>query len=458
MIKILFIAYHFPPIGGAGVQRSLKFVQYLPSQGFLPMVVTGPGRDEGHWAPKDSSLSEAIPADVRVCRCEGPVPGSTGKVRGRLERWLALPTAFSRWWKESATAIACREVDGAQLIFATMSPFESAEVASAVSRRTGIPWVADLRDPWALDEMQVYPSRLHRSLEMMRMENILSTASMIIMNTPEAVVAIRSSLPKLREKKIVAITNGFDAEDLASEVRSRTDPKFRIVHTGYLHTELGLQLRKRNFQRLLGGAERGLDVLTRSHVVLLEAVERWCARQADVADDLEIVFAGQVSEVDRAEAIRSRLSNTIKFTGYLSHSDSLQLVRTADLLFLPMHNLPPGKRARIVPGKAYEYMASGRPILAAVPDGDARDFLNHSGNALLCRPDDVEGMVQILGRVHARWKAKQHDASVTSDFVQRFERRNLTHDLANAFRAVLNIQEPNNGLPRLELTHESRYE
>jgi glycosyltransferase involved in cell wall biosynthesis len=441
MIKVLFIAYHFPPIGGAGVQRSLKFVQQLPSEGFLPIVVTGPGAVGDRWAPTDATLAEAIPSDVKVHRSEGPIPDSNGKLCGRLDRWLILPSTFSKWWRESAIATACREIDGARLIFATMSPFESAEVASEVSRRTGIPWVADLRDPWALDEMQVYPTGLHRSLEMVRMENTLSTAAMIVMNTPEAAVALRSSFPRLRQKKIVAITNGFDSEDLAAKVHPRTDSKFRIVHTGYLHTELGLQLRKRSIQRLLGGAERGLDVLTRSHVILLEAVKRWCTEQTDVLQDLEIVFAGQVSEADRAKALHGEFSSVVRFTGYLSHADSLQLVRTADLLFLPMHNLPHGKRARIVPGKAYEYMASGRPILAAVPDGDARDFLNQSGNAFVCRPDDIQAMMQILSHTHERWKNKQKDGTMNTDFVQRFERRNLTRELANAFRAVLNVEE-----------------
>ena len=69
-----------------------------------------------------------------------------------------------------------------------------------------------------------------------------------------------------------------------------------------------------------------------------------------------------------------------------------------------MHDLRPGSRARIVPGKTYEYLAAGRPILAAVPDGDARDFLSQCGTALLCRPDDVEGMVQQLDRAYNTWK------------------------------------------------------
>lgn len=437
MIRILFISYFFPPMGGAGVQRSQKFVQYLPAEGFLPVVVTGPGLSNSRWTPADSTLLAGIPSHVCVHRAEGPVPESTGMLRSRLETWLGLRNAFSKWWTKSAIELASEAGNDARLIFATMSPFQSANVACAVSRRLEIPWVADLRDPWALDEMMVYPTWLHRRVELSKMERLLSTATLIVMNTPEAVTALKSELPRLRDRAIVSITNGFDQDDFALPVESRVGSKFRIAHSGYLHTDLGLQLRRRRFYYLLGGARPGVDILTRSHAILLEATERWCTQRPDVRKDLEIVFAGKTSGEDQALAQRSNLSPLIRFTGYLSHAESLQLIRTADLLFLPMHNLPSGKRSRIVPGKTYEYMASGRPILAAVPDGDARDFLSQSGTGLICRPDDPLAMIQILDRVYTAWKRGQSIVTPNKTFITQFERRNQTRALAKALTMVL---------------------
>ncbi len=437
MVKILFIAYYFPPIGGAGVQRSLKFVQYLPEAGFLPIVVTGPGPSDDRWTPQDSTLLTGIPPNVSVHPARGPIPGSVSKLRRRLKTWLALPTDFSKWWVRSATEVASRVAGDAQLILATMSPFESAEVASAVSRQYRIPWVADLRDPWALDEMLVYPSILHRRAELARMERLLSTAALIVMNTPEAAAAARAELPRLRQINVISITNGFDMQDFSGSITPRMDSRFRIVHSGYLHTAMGLQLRARNSYYFLGGVQAGVDILTRSHAVLLDATERWCAQRPDARKDLEIVFAGKTSAEDQGLAQRSNLSPLIRFTGYLSHVESLQLIRTADLLFLPMHNLPPGRRSRIVPGKTYEYMASGRPILAAVPDGDARDFLSQSGTSFICRPDDALAMIQILDRVYASWKSGQSIITPNETFIAQFERRNQAQALANALRVVL---------------------
>jgi glycosyltransferase involved in cell wall biosynthesis len=134
----------------------------------------------------------------------------------------------------------------------------------------------------------------------------------------------------------------------------------------------------------------------------------------------------------------------IRFSGYVSHRESLEFVRTADVLFLPMHNLPRGKRSRIVPGKAYEYIASGRPILAAVPDGDARDFLERSGNAILCRPDDTASMAKILNHLYEAWLRNEQAVAFDRTFVTQFERRRLTSTLSRAFDRVLNI----NSLPR----------
>jgi glycosyltransferase involved in cell wall biosynthesis len=441
MIRVLFISYLFPPVGGSGVQRAQKFVQYLPEEGFLPVVVAGPALREDRWAPIDPTMLAKVPANIPVHRVADSAPPPPSRMRGRLERWLGLQSAFEQWWVRSATELACGVSDGTQLIFATMAPYESAEVASEASRRLGIPWVADLRDPWALDDIQIYPTRFHRKLEMAKMDRLLSTAAAIIMNTPAAADALKEAFPGLRHKKILSITNGFNWEDFSESVTSRTDGKFRIVHSGGMFTGSGLQLRRRNFYRLLGGVEPGVNILTRSPEYLLKAIDQWIMQRPEVGKDLEIIFAGSMTAEDRALVNSSKAAAFVQFPGFLSHEKSLQLIRTADLLFLPMHNLPPGQRCRSIPGKAFEYIASGRPILAAVPDGDARDFLRQCGTGLLCRPDDIQGMIEILDRIYSAWKEGRVPVSPNADYASRFEGHALTRDLADIFRATLEKPE-----------------
>jgi glycosyltransferase involved in cell wall biosynthesis len=438
MIPVLFIAYHFPPIGGAGVQRSQKFVRYLPEQGFLPIVVTGPGPSDDHWTPNDDGLGHEFSADVRVYRADGPVPGANGKLSAKLGRWLASPGDFAQWWTKAGGDVAAQSINGSKLIFATMSPFSSAGFAGNLASRSRIPWIADLRDPWALDEMQIHPSRFHRAIERNRMEHSLSSAAGIIMNTPEATAALHETFPAFKNKPVTTITNGYDEADFSGPVTPRTDGKFRIVHTGYLHTDMGLQVRRRRrVYEMLGGMEPGVDIATRSHLILLKAVDRWLSHTPEIRNDLEITFAGVATGEDKRAVEQSNIADCVRFPGYVSHSESVELIRTADVLFLPMHNLPSGKRSRIVPGKTYEYMATGRPILAAVPNGDARDFLEQSRTALISKPDDVDTMIEHLSRVYDAWKTGTAVVRPNWEYIKTFERARLTRKLAGFFNQVL---------------------
>jgi glycosyltransferase involved in cell wall biosynthesis len=336
--------------------------------------------------------------------------------------------------KTALRAASGGEVD---VILASMSPFETGEAAARLAARLRVPWVADLRDPWALDEMIVYPTRWHRARELRRMRRCLSSASLVIMNTPEAALALRRAFPELSGRTI-AITNGFDAEDFPGAPARRCGDRFRIVHTGALHVALGsANRRRRRLRRWIGGELVEVDILTRSHVYLLRALGRWRRDHADEVACAELVLAGDLSAADRSAVEGSAVADLVQMPGYLSHSESVALLRSADLLFLPMHALPPGERARIVPGKTYEYLAAKRPILGAVPEGDARDFVLASGLGEVCTPKDVEAMVEILRRHFEMKRAGQEPVPAPASFYRQFERRVITERLARALASVI---------------------
>lgn len=367
----------------------------------------------------------------------GPEPPSSRGWRHRTERWLRLRDPWTRSWIDESTQLgieAAREFD-VDLIYAWMQPYASAEAAARIAELTGKPWVADLGDPWALDEMMIYPTGLHRRLEQRLMRRVLETASAVILSTPEAATRIREALPELSDKIVLAIPNGFDASEFAGAPPPRDDDRFRIVHTGYLHTELGQrQRRSALLRRLLGGAVDGVDILSRSPVYLIEAVERLRRDHPEVAERVEIHFAGVLSPHDLAIVRRSPAPRVL---GFLSHEESRALVRSADLLFLPMHDLPPHLRATVVPGKTYEYIASGRPILAAVPEGDARDLLAAAGTALLCRPRDVDAIAAAILHAYERSRSGEPLVAPPPALLQRFEYSGLTRELAGVFDRLL---------------------
>ena len=127
-------------------------------------------------------------------------------------------------------------------------------------------------------------------------------------------------------------------------------------------------------------------------------------------------------------------STALAFRPIHDHAETIELMRSADLLFLPMHDVPPGRRISIVPCKTYEYLGSGRPILAAVPDGDARDFLSAAGNATLVRPKDVAGMKSAVLAAMAR--ANETGPAPSPALRARLERRRLTDELVAVLESV----------------------
>ena len=432
--RVLMLAYYFPPIGGAGAQRSLKLARYLPEFGYDVTVITGAGTTANRWSPTDESLLAELPDTVDIRRIRQPEPPQAGHRRSRLERMARLESAWSKWWVGGLVELGLELEDEVDLILASMSPYNCAEAAVVLSERLGKPWVAGLRDPWALDEMMIYPTAVHRRLEMARMGRTLRTAAATVTTTPESARQIREAFPELRSALVTSIPNGYDSSDFEFEIEPRRDDKFVILHSGYLHTDIGRRWRgASHLRRALGGARVGADILTRSHVYILRAIDLVLERDPSLEGRLVLQLAGVLSESDRAATARSSYVHTL---GYLPHHEAIGMMRSADLLFLPMQNLPPGVWSGTVPGKTYEYLASGRPILAAVPEGDARDLLIQAGTAQICEPDDVEAMADALERAIARWRDDEPTPAVNEDLLRSFERSSLTAEFAAVLDAV----------------------
>ena len=268
-----------------------------------------------------------------------------------------------------------------------MQPYDSAFAGAALSQRLGKPWVADLGDPWALDEMMVYPSALHRRRDLARMGEQLGTAAAIVMSTPEAVRRLLAEFPRLADRPVVAIPMASRRRTSTASSPERTDGTFRIVHTGYLHTELGLQHRRSlPLRRVLRGSVPGS---TFSRVRTSTSSRRSTAARRDPRSATRSSSTSPAcSPRPTARSLRVARSWSCTATSRMRTRSSRCGRRTS---LPPTQNFPPGVRATIVPGKTYEYLASGTTILGAVPEGDARDILTEAGNAVIVRPEDVDG-------------------------------------------------------------------
>lgn len=442
MKRILLISHFFPPTGGAGVQRSAKFTKYLPENDILPVVVTGRTNAKDRWTPGDVSQLKDIPPEVRVYRAEWNPEERDRRLRQSVRREAYL--------KAASQAIVEQKPE---LILVSMSPFQDTAIAAHLSERHGIPWVGDLRDPWALDEFQVYRTRFHRIAELRKMRGALSSATGIVMNTPVATERLLKTFPEFRNRPVVTITNGYDAEDFSESLPGRQRDRFRIVHTGTFHSTLGLnQVSRKWLYRLLGRCAPGMEILPRSPFYLLRALEELSLTDSRLFERVEVVFAGVMSEADKALIAKSSVREKIVATGYLGHEESVKFTASADLLFLPLHKLRDGDESSIVPGKTYEYIASGNPILAALPEGDAKRFVEEAGNSWVAKPDDARGLAQGIRHFLESWDKGAISHRRPEGQAVPFERRTLTRKLAQFLEGLLETRDARSG-SSAELAH-----
>jgi hypothetical protein len=433
--RVLVIARFFPPIGGAGVHRTVGSVRHLQEHGYTPVVVTGPGQQRGRWDAHDPELLARIPADVEVHRVRGTEPGGAGGAAARLERLRPGPARWVRWWIDEAVRLGLEVGADADVILTSCAPYETALAGARLSAELGKPWIADLEDPWALDEMRLHPTALHGALDLRQMRRGLATASAVVMAAPEAAVRVREAMPQLADRPVTGIPIGFERDDFQVPAEPRDDDVFRIVHTGSMHTDFGTRLRAtRTRRRLLGGSVPGLDILTRSHVFLVQAIAELLAAEPALRGRIELHLAGNLTDGDRAVAAGH---DFIRTPGLLAHRETVALMRSADLLFLPMHDLPAGRRAGLIPYKTFEYLAAERPILAAVPDGDVRDMLGPLHDVTLVRPADVAGMTAALRTQIERGPVPRVRDGIDSPALRALERRACVARIAAVLDEVL---------------------
>src|SRR3954447_13942137 len=189
-------------MGGAGVHRSIGSARHLREFGYEPVVVTGPAREHARnrWEPRDAGLLGRLPRDVEIHRAPGGEPEVDVS---RLDRFLDVTSPLARWWNEQSVALGRAAGAEADVILTSCAPYETAFAGACLARELGLPWVADLEDPWALDEMRVPLSAVHRAVALRRMRRALATASAIVMAAPEAAVRVRRAMPELGPRVIV---------------------------------------------------------------------------------------------------------------------------------------------------------------------------------------------------------------------------------------------------------------
>ncbi len=415
-MKVLLITMYFPPAGGGGVQRPLKFATHLPEFGIETHVLAP---DDPKWIHRDEDLPPPTLAWVHRARYFGPkgrkpaeeLHGTKGLERVGVQARLAgrrlLVPDENVSWNLTAIPAAIRIVkrEGIDAVITTSPPSSVHLVGAAVKRATGVKWVADLRD-----SVVAHPHRHAERMLVRAKEQGEHAIARLVTRSADAIVTVSEAISdEMRERgprgRIVTIANGSDFDDFAG-LGHTTSERFRITHAGSFFG-------KRDPRPFLTALERsGLqDVVAR--------------------------FLGDFRSTDREWAEAQGLGDRLELIPYAPRRRSLELQRDSEVLLLLIPDAG-GRGKGVLSGKVFEYLAAERPILAVVPpDGAAAELIREANAGIVVAPDDVDGMAAALQELHRRWLAGALEgAPLSEEWRRKVSRRSRVEDLAQLLEGL----------------------
>lgn len=424
MRSVLMLCHPFPPTGGAGVQRSTKFVKYLPEHGWRPTVLTV---REGVYAQRDPSLLRDLPRSARIVRTATlePAEAIVSTLRGGeagepgLAQWLArtvydaavVPDKQLLWLPDAfATGLRVAAIARPEVVYATGNPYASFLLARMLGTVLRRPYVLDFRDAWtlnwyswryrpALSPVRRWRALLERAQERWAFEG----AAAAIFISQQVLNDHARAYPRLAER-FHRISNGFDRDDFADVTPRRLDG-FTLVYTG-----------KFAEYRRPDAFLRGL-ALAGQRAPAFGAAAR-------------AVFVGDWGPEHQRVADEAGVGSAVVALGYQPHPEAVALMKGASALAL----ISGGDRTE-QPGKVFEYLAADRPILALIPpDGAAGDAIRASvGGGYFADPADPTSIAEALLRV---WRDRDRAPAADPAARAQFDRRVQTGRLAALLGAV----------------------
>ncbi len=452
MKRVLIITYYWPPSGGSGVQRWVKFAKYLPSEGWQPVIYTP---ENPELTAVDKTLSAEIPPEAEIIRrpifepygiyrklmgkgastdiktmIEGSSSGDPASVtaaaaggdvtpirsgsktwKQRLSLWIRgnvfVPDPRVGWVRPSVRFLKkYLKEHPVDAIVTTGPPHSMHLIGLRLSRATGLPWISDFRDPWTkmyyLKHLGL-SKRTWRRLGKME-QRVLDGSSTVLAVTP----LVQEDFQARTRTPVAMITNGYDREDFSGP-EPVPDGFFNIVHTGLFASDGNPLV----FWKVLGSM---------------------VSDDPEFADRLRLRLVGKVDREVFDAIAAAGLREHVVSLGYLDHAGAVREQRGATLLILPLRNDP--EYRPILPGKLFEYLAARRPILGiGQEDGAMARVLSETGAGITA---DWQNESAIRATLESAWNAFRQPTGlppVTGD-ISRFERRALTASLARLLNSL----------------------
>ena len=433
MKRVLIISYYWPPTGGSGVQRWVKFAKYLPEEDWQPVIYTPENPEQ---LAVDASLEAEVPSEAEVIRTRitepyalykkvlrrsghskeavevNPVNAQNKSFLQKAAMWVRgnffRPDPRCLWIRPSVRYLKkYLEEHPVDLIVTTGPPQSMHMIGLRLAEETGLPWVADFRDPWTkifyFKHLSMTPAteRWHKKME----KAVLDEASAVVAVSP----LVQQEFQAMTDTPVELITNGFDECDFPSEKDTEAyggpDKDFTITHTG-------------------------LFAADGNPTVLWDVLREKYQADDDFRKRLRIKLIGKNDE-QILKALKDRgLQEALTDMGYQPHSVAVEQQRKASILILPLRKEPEYKA--VLPGKLFEYMASERPVLGiGQPDGAMAMILGEAKTGTVLDWDDKKGISEYIEKC---WKMHLEGRLTTEGAdISRFTRRSTTRQMAGLF-------------------------
>ena len=432
MKRVLIITYYWPPTGGSGVQRWVKFAKYLPSEGWQPVIYTPENPEQ---LAVDHTLESEIPQEAEIVKTRiiepyelykkflkssghskeavevNPVNAQNKSFLQKAAMWvrgnLFRPDPRCLWIKPSVRFLKkYLEEHPVDLIVSTGPPQSMHLIGRELARETGLPWIADFRDPWTrifyFKHLSMTPAteRWHRKME----QKVLDDATVVVAVSP----LVQKEFQEMTKTPVTLITNGFDECDFVQENTGRSDKDFTVTHTG-------------------------LFAADGNPTVLWDVLSELCSKDASFRNALKIKLIGKTDDQITAAIKDAGLEDNLVNMGYQPHNIAVEEQRKASVLILPLRKEPEYKA--VLPGKLFEYIASQRPILGiGQPDGAMAMIMDQTKTGTVL---DWEDKARLHDFILDCWnRHTKGELNLEKSDISRFTRRNLTRQMAELFNTL----------------------
>jgi glycosyltransferase involved in cell wall biosynthesis len=438
--NILLIAYYYPPLGGAGVQRTLNFCKYLAKMNYHVSVLTVLNDDN---TIKDDSLKLEGYENIKVYRATQKktinILSKLVSINAKRSKLLTnsvdkdsananifktllkkiLKETYVRIytntnipddkasWKTEAIRMGLEIIENEKIdiIYSTSGPYTSHLIAYELKNKTHKKWIADFRDQWVTNPFAKYSAFVRKINE--HLEKKVVASADYITSVSEPIIADFKYRYKNQDKnKFLVLTNGYDEEDFKDYKLDNKLDKFTIAYTGTLYAKISPS----NFLK-------AIDNLIKTNKINIK--------------DLVIKFIGRIGNTAAEEINNFTINNNyniVSITEYLPHKESIKQLESAYALLLILWE---GKGSEgVYTGKIFEYIRSGRTIIGIVPKGVAKELILETNTGICCSPDSISEISDAILNVYNMWKGDRKSLDINWNEVKRYNREKITNQLA----------------------------